>query len=293
MSQTYLARAAPVLQHFGFDNSAIPEELFAQAKRRAYECGRIRNYFVIGTSFANDKTSALPSDAVELAHDELEIIRSSGKPYFSKWDENSPLLLFDKPIRFVYHTAGRDFWESLPSSIGVATQDLKVSTLGELMNGLYSPNAHLEAAEGIQEGIYQADPTVFPSWWLKVKDAPNKEGRAESSLRQNQGDYLRTFSRTFDLDSLLFVLKNYGYKTNSLDSNLIIATEKQLPAEDRRSYTININQKACETKVIGHILHTVGLTFDPSEEDDVTYWNRGLDDIMEEYTLQDKLNISV
>tara|TARA_Y100000310_G_scaffold223042_1_gene224836 strand:+ start:482 stop:1378 length:897 start_codon:yes stop_codon:yes gene_type:complete len=287
MSTPYLTRAAPVLQYFGFDSSRIPEELWGQVERRGYEGGRLRDNFVIGTSFANGRTNrATTSDNSDLTPADFAMIELSGKPFYSKWDKGSPLLLFDKHRRFVYHTAGREFWESLPKNIRVSAQDLKVNTLGKLMDALYGPNAYMEAVEGMQQGIYKGDPTTFASWWIEfggVPGVPNKEIQAESSLEQIQEHY----QRTFNIDTLLFALGMYGYETKLQQPDVtIVATQRKLPREDRIHYVFHIDEKAGETAVTGQILFPREPSFDPSEESDEEYLKRGLTDIIEEHDLQ-------
>jgi hypothetical protein len=286
MSTEYHIRVAPVLQYFGFDNSMLPKDLWEQAERCSHG-GRIRDYFTIGTSFANGKTAWVlanfelrPSES--LTREDFEVIASSGKPYYSKWDKESSLFLHDHPIRFVWHTAGKDFWEKLPASIEVNTQNVSVNTLGDLIGALYGPNISMDIIEDMRQGNYKEDVTSFPSYWLQLGQQQHNNDKPILSKANEL-----VHPRIFDVDLLRFVLKNYGYETSVTRPGItILAKEKPLPGEDQRYFIFSIQEDNKQTLIKGEILPSAHPFFDPSEESDEEFLSRSLSDIIQEYNFQ-------
>lgn len=289
MSNQILARAAPIIEYFEYDPSRIPQGSREQQRIGAYEGGRQRAYFVIGTKFSNQSVNAIAT-ADDLTQDEIARIISSKKPFFSKWAMDSPLLLHDKSVRFVYHTAARDSWESLPRDIRLGGPNLDFPTLGDLIDNLYGQDRSMDAIESVQQGLYGDDPTYFPDWWIKFGVIGTKSPKWSSS-NGCQEKYTETLNRTFKTDALLFVLKIYGYKTEVPLSDDIIATENQLHGEDRRVYVFHPDKEHKITKVEARVLLEEGAKhIHFLEEDCTSYMKRGLKDIVDELDLQERIS---
>ncbi len=140
----------------------------------------------------------------------------------------------------------------------------------------------MDAVENVSQGEYKGDPTVFPSWWLESGGVSKEESQVGSSPEQNQEKCLRTLDRILDDNVILQALKNFNYETQSTRPNLILAQEKERLGEDGRLYLFRIDENTGKTSIEGGILTRTERVFDPSEESDITYWNRGLNDIVEE-----------
>ena len=180
MSTRYLVRASTVATYLRSNTSEIPQDL-QNLIEQAETIGRGRKrepYLVIGTRFGNGDSACLISNysnnpsfyqSQGISETDARQIEQSRKPFYSKWDRDSPLLLHDKPTRFLWHTVGRDFWEVLPRTIKVTNlnNDLLINTLGDIFDALRGPNSTMEDVEGMRQGIYKEDPPSFPSWWLR------------------------------------------------------------------------------------------------------------------------------
>jgi len=185
MSTRYFIRAKDMLEHLGSDWSEMPGKLLEQAETKEFG-GKKEPYVIVGTRFKNGDSKNVyflleygrrlsqrlgsrdvpqpDSEAFpNLTYDDFKRIVQSRKPFFSKWDKKSPLLLHDKLLRFSWYTAGREFWEKLPRDITVENNnnDLQIKTLGDLLDALYGPNSTMEAVEGIEQGTYTVDLSRF------------------------------------------------------------------------------------------------------------------------------------
>jgi hypothetical protein len=84
------------------------------------------------------------------------------------------------------------------------------------------------------------------------------------------------------------VLKSYGYNVNQ-SSDAVVATRELSLREDGRSYEFRTDES--KTVVTGSILLSGRpVVEDPSEEDDIHYWERGLTDIIEECEMHERLS---